>query len=173
LTRSWRRFSSGLGRVTLAFWRRDNSLYIAQNRTTSTHKRQSSVGGTNPTQPSCPNSRRYAPYRRLNSGRITLPRVRSRARAFGRALAALYARATHGRCLFPHAPRVPISTFGAQQSALHFVARPSQKLQLRRALHRPPSLPKHDHRGQLFPTTPSSALAPGRLPREVVKLLQA
>jgi hypothetical protein len=30
--------SSGLGRETLAFWRRDNSLSIAQNHTTSTHK---------------------------------------------------------------------------------------------------------------------------------------
>jgi hypothetical protein len=33
------RISSGLDRETLAFWRRDNSLSISQNRTTSTHKR--------------------------------------------------------------------------------------------------------------------------------------
>jgi hypothetical protein len=45
--------SSGLGRETLAYWRCDNSLSIAQNHTTSTHKRQSSVGGTNPTRRSC------------------------------------------------------------------------------------------------------------------------
>jgi hypothetical protein len=114
--------------------------------------------------------------RRLNSGRITLPRVRSRAQALDRALATLCARAAHGRRL-SHAtqpcPRAPISTSGAQQSTLHFASRPEQKLQLRRALHRPPSLPKHGHRGQPFPTTPSLALAPGRLPREAVKLSRA
>jgi hypothetical protein len=37
--------------------------------------------------------------RRLNSGRITLPRVRSRAQALGRALAALCVRAAHDRRL--------------------------------------------------------------------------
>jgi hypothetical protein len=31
--------SLGLGRETLAFWRRDNSMSIAQNHMTSTHKR--------------------------------------------------------------------------------------------------------------------------------------
>jgi hypothetical protein len=36
---------------------------------------------------------------RLNSGRITLPRVRSRAQALGHALAALCARTAHGRLL--------------------------------------------------------------------------
>jgi hypothetical protein len=49
----------------------------------------------------------------------------------------------------------------------------AKKLQLRRALHRPSSLPKHDHRGQPFPTTPSLALAPGLLSHEAVKLSQA
>jgi hypothetical protein len=39
--------------------------------------------------------------------------------------------------------------------------------------HRPPSLPKHDRRGQPLLLTPSLALAPGLLPREAVKLLQA
>jgi hypothetical protein len=70
-------------------------------------------------------------------------------------------------------PRAPISTSGAQQSALHSASHPEQKLQLRRALHRPPSLPEHDHRGQPFPTTPSLALAPRLLSREAVKLSQA
>jgi hypothetical protein len=36
-------------------------------------------------------------------------------------------------------PRVPISTPGAQRSALHSASRPEQELQLRRALPRPPS----------------------------------
>jgi hypothetical protein len=39
--------------------------------------------------------------------------------------------------------------------------------------HHPPSLPEHGHCGQSFPSTPSLALAPGRLPREAVKLPQA
>jgi hypothetical protein len=39
------RISSGLGRETLVFWRRVNTLSIAQNNMTSTHKRQNSVGG--------------------------------------------------------------------------------------------------------------------------------
>jgi hypothetical protein len=94
--------SSGLGRETLAFWRCDNSLFVAQNHMTSTHKRQNLVGGTNPTRRSCPNSRRYASYRRLNSGRITLPRVRSCAQAFGRALVSLCARRARSAPV-PHA----------------------------------------------------------------------
>jgi hypothetical protein len=70
-------------------------------------------------------------------------------------------------------PRAPISAPSAQQSTHHFASHPEQKLQLRRALHRSPSLPEHGRRGQPFPSTPSFALAPGRLPREAVKLLQA
>jgi hypothetical protein len=62
---------------------------------------------------------------------------------------------------------------GAQQSTPHSASLPEQKLQLRRALHRPPSLPEHGRRGQPFTSTPSLALAPGWLPREVVKLFQA
>jgi hypothetical protein len=68
--------SSGLGRETLVFWRHDNSLSIAQNHMTSTHKRQNSVEGTNPTWRSCPNSQRYTPYRRLNKSKSERPRVR-------------------------------------------------------------------------------------------------
>jgi hypothetical protein len=49
---------------------------------------------------------------------------------------------TIGACAQP-CPRAPISAPGAQQSARHFASRPEQKLQLRRALHRPPSLPEH------------------------------
>jgi hypothetical protein len=169
--------SSGLGCETLAFWQRDNSMSIAQNRTTSTHKRQNSVRGTNPTRWSCPNSRRYAPYRRLNSGRITLPRVRSRARAFGCALAAPCARAVPGRCMSPRLlPATPEGAYkylwcAAVRSSLRRT--PEQKLQLRWALHHPTSLPEHGRRGQPFPTTPGLALAPGRLPREAEKLSQA
>jgi hypothetical protein len=55
----------------------DNSLYTAPNRSTSTHKRQSSVEGANLAQWSCPNSRRSSTYERLNSGISKKPRVRS------------------------------------------------------------------------------------------------
>jgi hypothetical protein len=85
--------------------------------------------------------------RRLNLGRNTPPRVRSRAQALGRALAALCARrawsAPVARACAHPCPRAPISAPSAQQSTLHLVSRPEQKLQLRRALHRPPSLPEH------------------------------
>ena len=69
--------------------------------------------------------------------------------------------------------RAPISAPGAQQSTPHSASLPEQKLQLRRALHRPPSQPEHDRRGQPFPSTPSLALAPRRLPQEDVMLFQA
>jgi hypothetical protein len=78
----------------------------------------------------------------LNSGRITLPRVRSRAQALGRALAALCARRARS-ALVPCAQpclRAPISTLGAQRPALHSASRPEKELQLRRALLCLPSL---------------------------------
>jgi hypothetical protein len=84
--------------------------------------------------------------RRLNSGRITLPRVRSRAQALGRALAALCARRARSapvlRACAQPCPRAPISTSGAQRTALHCASRPEQELQLRRALLCPSSLPE-------------------------------
>ena len=88
----------------------------------------------------------------LNKGRNKRPRVRSRAQALGRALAALYTCATHGRLLSPtpmpsHCPRAPISTPSAQESTPHSSSLPEQKLQLRRALHRLPSLPEHGCHG--------------------------
>jgi hypothetical protein len=77
LTQFWRSFTSGLDLVTLPPLWHDNSLYTAPNRSTSTHKRQSSIGGANLAQWSCPNSRRSSTYGRLNSGRSKKPRVRS------------------------------------------------------------------------------------------------
>jgi hypothetical protein len=81
----------------------DNSLYTAPNRSTSTHKRQSSVGGANLAQWSCPNSWRSSTYERLNSGRSIKPRVRSLAWPTERGLAAA-ARAPHVVAL----PRTPV-----------------------------------------------------------------
>jgi hypothetical protein len=84
--------------------------------------------------------------RHLNSGRITLPHVRSRAQALGRALAALCVRcarsASVSRACTQPCPRAPIRTPGVQRSALHSASCPAQELQLRRALLRPPSLPE-------------------------------
>jgi hypothetical protein len=59
------RISSGLGLVTLTHWRRDNSLSMTQNHSTSTYNRQSSIGGTDLTMGSFPNSRRFGAYERL------------------------------------------------------------------------------------------------------------
>jgi hypothetical protein len=95
LTRSWHGFTSGLNLVTLPPLWHDNSLYTAPNHSTSTHKRQSSVGGANLAQWSCPNSWRSSTYERLNSGRSKKPRVRSLAWPAERRLAAAV-----------HAPRV-------------------------------------------------------------------
>jgi hypothetical protein len=50
------------------------------NRSTSTHKRQSSVGRANLVQWSCPNTRRSPSYEHLNSGRSKEPRARRRVR---------------------------------------------------------------------------------------------
>jgi hypothetical protein len=88
LTRSWHGFTSGLDLVTLPPLWHDNSLYTAPNRSTSTHKRQSSVGRANLVQWSCPNTRRSSTYERLNSGRSKEPRVRSLAWPTERGLAA-------------------------------------------------------------------------------------
>jgi hypothetical protein len=79
----------------------------------------------------------WSANRRLNSGRIRLPRVRSCAQALGRARSASFPRACAQPC-----PRAPISTPGAQRSALHSASRPEQELQLRRALPCPPSPPE-------------------------------
>jgi hypothetical protein len=81
--------------------------------------------------------------RRLNKNRNKPTRVRSRAQALGRARSAPVPRACAQPC-----PREPISAPGAQQSTPHSASLPEQKLQLRRALHRPPSLPEHGRHGQ-------------------------
>jgi hypothetical protein len=88
LTCSWHGFTSGLNLMTLPLLWHDNSLYTAPNRSTSTHKRQSSVRGANLVQWSCPNSRRSTTYERLNSSRSKEPRVRSLAWPVERGLAA-------------------------------------------------------------------------------------
>jgi hypothetical protein len=83
---------------------------------------------------------------RLNLGRITLPRVRSRAQALGRALAALCARTVHGRLLSPRLrPAMPKGTYKYLGCAIvcpSLCLMPEQELQLRRALLRPPSPPE-------------------------------
>jgi hypothetical protein len=89
--------SSGLGRETLTYWRRDNSLSMTQNHSTSTHKRQSYAGGTYLVQWSCPNTRIFATYRRLNSGRSKEPRARRRVRPAKRGLAAAARGPARGR----------------------------------------------------------------------------
>jgi hypothetical protein len=81
-------FYLGTHLVTLPPLWHDNSLYTTPNRSTSTHKRQSSVGGANLVQRSCPNSWRSSTYGRLNSGRSKKPRVRSLAWPAERGLAA-------------------------------------------------------------------------------------
>jgi hypothetical protein len=95
--------TSRLGLVTLTHWRRDNSLSITQNHSTSTHKRQSSVGGTNITMESCPNSRRFGAYECLKATTLlvaTCSIVCSSARPrTGRSLRARRARSAP----FPHA----------------------------------------------------------------------
>lgn len=77
---------------------------LPQNRSTSTHKWQSSVGGVNLAQWSCPNSRRSSTYERLNSGRSKKPRVRSLAWP---AKCGLAAAARAPRVVAP--PRTPVS----------------------------------------------------------------
>jgi hypothetical protein len=88
LTWFWHGFTSGLDLVTLPPLWHDNSLYTAPNRSTSTHKRQSSFGRANLVQWSCPNTRRSSTYECLNSGRSKEPRVRSLAWPAERGLAA-------------------------------------------------------------------------------------
>ena len=75
-----------------------------------------------------------------------------------RARSALVPRACAQPCL-----RAPISTPGAQRSALHSASRPEQELQLWRALPRPPSLleprPPRPAPSSHFQATPVTRLA--------------
>jgi hypothetical protein len=96
-------FYLGTHLVTLPPLWHENSLYTAPIRSTSTHKRQSSVGGANLVQRSCPNSRRSSTYGRLNSGRCEKPRVRSLAWPAERGLAA----AARALCVVAP-PRAPL-----------------------------------------------------------------
>jgi hypothetical protein len=79
------------------------------------------------------------------------PRVRSRAQVLGRALAALCARAAHGRLLPPRlCPAMPEGAYKSPWCAAvhpHPASIPEQKPQLRWALRRPPLLPKTHYRG--------------------------
>jgi hypothetical protein len=147
---------SGLDLVTLTHWRRDNSLSMTRNHSTSTHKQQSSVGGTYLTVGSCPNSRRFGAYERLNATTLCVATC---------SIACSSARSRTGRSLraprmvgsFPCACaqpclRAPISPPGAQQFTPHPASLPEQKPQLRRALRRPPFPPEHAHYGPAAPS---------------------
>jgi hypothetical protein len=76
LTWSWHGFASGRSSQTLTTWRRDNSLYTAENLSTSRQKRQSIPWGTYLTIWSCPNSRRFGTNGRWNRSRSNVPRAR-------------------------------------------------------------------------------------------------
>jgi hypothetical protein len=88
LTRFWCRFTSGITLWHYHLCDTTTLCTLPPNRSTSTHKRQSFVGGANLVQRSCPNSRRSSTYGRLNSGRSKKPRVRSLAWPDERGLAA-------------------------------------------------------------------------------------
>jgi hypothetical protein len=161
---------SGLGRETLAFWRRDNSLSEAQNHMTSTHKRQSSVKGTNPTWQSCPNSQRSAPYRRYNRSRRNHATCSTAAVMPGARQPVRPLRSTppvHRACAFKSHPRTCNTLLRACPDCPGPVLSSDELCAARQATR------ALGHHGQPFPTTPSLALAPRRLPREVEKLSQA
>jgi hypothetical protein len=116
--------------------------------------------------------------RRLNSGRITLPRVRSRAQALGRALATLCVRATHGRLLSPvpapsHARGcllVPRVRNGLPFTPPLASSKNSNSGELSSARHHCSSL---GHRGQLPPAAskPRQLLVASPVARETFQVL--
>jgi hypothetical protein len=128
----------------------------------STHKRQSTVRGTNPSQRPCPNSQRFGPISFRTRAEATVPRVPpwltppNHARSCTRAPQCTPARARRST-----AARAPRRAYKAAPSLSHTSPRAHKSCPSQRSpefapsmpRHRPPSFPSLGHHGQLPPVT--------------------